>query len=120
MLKPGAKERGAQELARLQLVAYNASDLDGFVSYYHPDVQVYDEGVLVCEGRTAFKERYRKLFETMEFGGTVDTRIGHEAHCVDIEHYWRKEPGSDELFQGVAMVHYTIRDDLISQVRFFR
>jgi len=109
-----------RELAIRQLDAYNASDLAGFVSCYHAEVQVFEGTKLVCEGQEAFRERYRKLFETFEFGATVPERLTNADHCMDLEHYWRIDPDTQERTEGTILVHYTERDGLIGVVRFWR
>ena len=108
------------DLARRQLVAYNASDLEAFVACYHPEVAVTEGGEVVCEGRDAMRERYRRLFETFEFGGEVPQRLDVGDHCVDLEHWWRVDPETGERSEGSILVHYTLRDDLIGAVRFIR
>ena len=108
------------ELARAQLSAYNAADLEGFVSCYHPSVEVREGEQLICEGRAAFRERYRALFEGCEFGGEVPERVAAGGHCVDLELWWRVAPKTGERSEGRLLVHYTLRDELIGSVRFLR
>ncbi len=109
-----------EDLARRQLAAYNASDLDGFVACYHEDVVVLNAGDEVLRGREAFRERYRNMFENLEFEGVVPQRLHHGAHCVDLEHYWRLDPATGERVEGTVLVRYRERDGLIGLVQFLR
>ncbi len=104
-----------RELARRQLAHYNAADLDGFCACYHPEVVVESDGEVTVEGIDAFRERYRPMFAAGSFSATVDERMSHGAHCVDLEDY-RRADGSE----GRVLVHYTLRDGLIGRVRFWR
>ena len=107
-------------LARRQLEAYNQSDLEAFVACYHPEVRVYEGESLVCEGRRAFRERYRRLFEDFTFGGEVDERIYVDQHCVDKEAWWRIDPESGERSEGEILVSYQAIEGLIGVVRFLK
>ena len=109
-----------ETLAIQQLVAYNESQLEDFVSCYHPDVVVYDGDEKVCEGREAFRERYRDLFERFEFGGTVPERLVNGEHCVDLEHYWRVDPDTLKRTEGSILVCYALKNNTIGVVRFLR
>jgi hypothetical protein len=109
-----------EQLAAQQLVAYNDSDLEGFVACYHEDVIVYDGDEKVCQGKDNFRERYRELFERLEFGGTVPERLSNGGHCVDLEHYWRVDPETQERTEGTILVCYTLREHTIGTVRFLR
>ncbi|MCO4770514.1 MAG: nuclear transport factor 2 family protein [Deltaproteobacteria bacterium] len=108
------------QLAIDQLVAYNASDLDGFCACYHDDVCVLNEdGTESLRGMEAFRERYRPMFERGQFGGTVDERTTTGPHCVEREHYWRNNADGTRV-QGTILVRYTERDGRIGTVQFFR
>ena len=64
-----------EKLATEQLDAYNASDLEAFVACYHPNVRVLKGDKESLTGREAFRERYRTMFESWEFGASVPHRI---------------------------------------------
>lgn len=56
-----------EEIVQGQLDAYNARDLERFVEYYIPDVPVFafpSGEVLADRSGTAFRGRYRNLFES--------------------------------------------------------
>jgi hypothetical protein len=108
------------ELAARQLAAYNASDLDAFCACYHPEVVVMDAEEQIAQGLTDFRERYRGLFEGFQFGAEVSKRLDAGGHCVDYETWWRIDPGTGVRSQGLVLVRYTLRDDTIGWVQFFR
>ncbi len=58
-------EKQASAVVQKQLEAYNARDVDTFVSCYSTDVEVLDfpSGELICRGKSFFTARYRQLFE---------------------------------------------------------
>lgn len=108
------------ELAARQLAAYNASDLDAFCACYHPEVVVMDAEEQIAQGLTDFRERYRGLFEGFQFGAEVSKRLDAGGHCVDYETWWRIDPGTGVRSEGLVLVRYTLRDDTIGWVQFFR
>lgn len=105
-------------LAARQLAAYNAGDLDAFVACYHADVVVMNGDKITVTGIAAFRERYADLFTHWNFGATVPEQVAHGSHCIDLEDYWREDPETGERSEGRVLVHYTLRDDRIGQVRF--
>ena len=107
------------ELAARQLQAYNQSDLDRFVECYHDEVEVYRDGKLMTRGKADFRERYRQMFEEMDFGATVPKRIATEKTCADLEHFWRIDPHTGEKSEGSVLVVYELREGRIGTVRFF-
>ena len=52
------------ELAQGQLDSYNRRDIEGFVKFYHGDVEVFEFPSQVAQfsGMEAFRARYEKLF----------------------------------------------------------
>ena len=107
-----------EHLAQQQLDAYNRSDLDGFVACYHPDVRVLDGDELSLNGIVALRDRYQELFSEWQFGATVPKRIALNSHCVDLEDWWRIDPGTGERSEGQILVRYEERDGLIGTVQF--
>ncbi|MCB0487897.1 MAG: amidohydrolase family protein [Cyclobacteriaceae bacterium] len=54
----------AEELAQRQLVAYNARDLDAFMSLYSENVQLYNfPNDLLLEGKDEMRKRYANRFD---------------------------------------------------------
>ncbi|NQW29312.1 MAG: nuclear transport factor 2 family protein [Ignavibacteria bacterium] len=58
-------ERSATMCAQAQLDAYNALDIDAFVSIYHESIELIDllTGQVFCNGIGELKARYQILFE---------------------------------------------------------
>ncbi len=110
------------ELARAQLEAYNAHDVDAFCACYAADVRVLDaDGAVTLEGESAFRERYAALFaEWADVGAIVDVRLVAEPHVIDDERWWRIRPSDRERLSGRVLVRYTGRDGRIAVVQFFR
>jgi hypothetical protein len=107
-----------EALAARQLDAYNAADLDAFCGCYHADVVVLAaDGTESFRGLSTFRQRYRGKFEAGGFGATVETRLAVGEHCVDLEHYWVDGPPRSE---GTVLVRYSLRDERIGVVQFFR
>ncbi len=119
MAKGGVMSR-IVELAVKQLAAYNAADLNEFVACYHPDVVVYDGMNASLTGQAAFRARYLDLFENWEFGATVSQRFDLGGQCFDHERWWRIDPSSGSRTEGLVVVRYEIRDEVIGLVQFFR
>ena len=106
------------DLAARQLEAYNRSDLDGFVACYHEDVRVLHGEEVTIEGKVAFRERYRTLFNEWTFGAEVPKRLALGPHCVDLERWWRVDPDSGQRSEGELLVRYQEKDGVIAVVQF--
>ena len=109
-----------EELARRQLAAYNASDLEAFVGCYHPDVLVLDGQAESLSGQVAFRERYRAMFEGWSFGAEVSERMVLDSQCFDFERWWRVDPETGNRLEGTVVVRYESHEGLIGTVQFFR
>ena len=110
-----------ETLARRQLEAYNAADLDTFCACYADDVRVLDaDGAELSRGMEAFRARYAPLFATRSFGGEVDTRVAVGVHCVDHERWWRTDPATGVRSEGEVLVRYREDGGRIGEVQFFR
>lgn len=105
------------DLVKIQLLAYNNHDLDGFCACFHPDVRLYETDELVSTGREALRERYGEMFAGGGFGASVSERLLTENHCVDLEHWWIQMPG-EEKEEGTLLARYSLLDGLIESVQF--
>lgn len=119
---PGAIAAAAASLGLAavqgQLDAYNAQDLDLFMSFYADDCVVADlNGAVTNSGAAAIRERYAAMFAKFPQNKAVlvnrivvgDTVVDHE----DVS----REPGG-ERFQVAAI--YTIKGGKIARVDFAR
>ena len=97
-----------------QLEAYNARDVDRFLTSYSPDVLVVDgAGNTLMQGREAMWGQYGPFFaENPELRGEIVHRIIARDYVIDEEliHGWQAEP-----VRAVAIYHIT--DGLIDHVR---
>ena len=117
--EPEMAKSKIETLAGQQLEAYNKHDLEAFVNCYHEEVIVLNsDGKVTVQGRDAFRKRYEGMFSRGSFGATVETRVTHGSHCVDLENWHRVRKGKE--VQGTVLVRYSLRDDLIGTVQFLK
>lgn len=104
------------DVARKQLDAYNAQDLDTYVSYLAQDCVVSGlNGTPTETSRDAIKARYAKAFAQFpQNKAELLNRIAVGNTVVDHELVIR-EPGGEQ-FEIIAI--YTFRDGLIVRVDF--
>jgi hypothetical protein len=103
-------------IASAQLDAYNAQDLDTYVSFFAPDCVVSGlNGTPTEASRDAMKARYAKAFAQFpENKAELKNRIAVGNTVVDHELVIRKPGG--EQFEIIAI--YTFKDGLIARVDF--
>jgi len=104
------------DIAQKQLDAYNAQDLDTYVSYFAEDCVVSSlNGTPTETTREAIKTRYAKAFATFpQNKAELLNRIAVGNTVVDHELVIRAPGG--EQFEIIAV--YTFRDGLIARVDF--
>jgi len=103
-------------VAQKQLDAYNAQDLETYVSYFTEDCVVSGlNGTPTETSRDAIKARYAKAFATFpQNKAYLKGRVATGSTVVDHELVVRA-PGSEQ-FEIIAI--YSFRDGLISRVDF--
>jgi uncharacterized protein (TIGR02246 family) len=103
-------------VAQKQLDAYNAQDLDTYVSFFADDCVVSGlNGVPTETSRDAIKARYAKAFvQFPQNKAELKNRIAVGSTIVDHELVIRSPGG--EQFEIIAI--YTFKDGLISRVDF--
>ena len=104
------------EIAQKQLDAYNAQDLDKYVSFFAEDCVVSGlNGVPTETSRAAIRARYAKAFEAFpQNKAELKNRMVVGNTVVDHELVIRKPGG--EQFEIIAI--YSFKDGLISRVDF--
>ena len=104
------------DIAAAQLDAYNAQDLDRYVSYFTEDCLVSGlNGTPTETSRDAIKARYAKAFAQFpQNKAELKNRIAVGNTVVDHELVIRSPGG--EQFEIIAI--YTFRDGLIARVDF--
>jgi hypothetical protein len=71
-----------------QIEAYRKRDIDSFLSFYVPDVQICDiDGAVRMDGTTVMRQRYGELFENSpELAAEIANRITVGEFVIDEEH----------------------------------
>jgi uncharacterized protein (TIGR02246 family) len=103
-------------IAQKQLDAYNAQDLDTYVSYFAEDCVVSGlNGTPTETSRDAIRARYAKAFDTFpQNKAYLKSRVATGNTVVDHDLVIRAPGG--EQFEIIAI--YTFRDGLIARVDF--
>ena len=104
------------DVAQKQLDAYNAQDLDRYVTYFTQDCVISGlNGTPTEASRDAIKARYAKAFAQFpQNKAELKSRIAVGNTVVDHELVIRSPSG--EQFEIIAI--YTFKDGLISRVDF--
>lgn len=103
-----------EDLAQRQLVAYNAHDLEGFLSVYSKEVKLYNfPNELILEGIDQMRERYATRFESASLYAEVVNRNVMGDYIIDQERVIGI--GSEEV---KATVIYHVSEGLIDKVWF--
>ena len=100
-----------------QVEAYNARDIDAFLSFYAEDVKIarLPLGEVSYDGREAMRPRYSRLFEkNPELNCTIVNRTVHGNWVVDQEFV----SGVKDRPRIRAVAIYEVRDGLIQNVWF--
>jgi hypothetical protein len=108
-----------EQLAQLQLDAYNEKNIDEFVAQYDDNIVVMDfpTNKVTLEGKTAFTERYRKLFEeNPQLNAELKKRMVMGNKVIDHEHLTGRANGTT----GEAIAIYETNDTHIVKVWFIR
>lgn len=108
-----------EQLAQLQLDAYNSKKLTEFVDQYHDDIVVMDfpSNNITIEGKAAFTERYKKLFEeNPQLHAELKNRTVMGNHFIDHEFLTGRANGTT----GEAIAIYEVNDTHIVKVWFIR
>ncbi|GGU72841.1 hypothetical protein GCM10010211_43360 [Streptomyces albospinus] len=107
-----------EEIVDGQLAAYNAGDLEKFLTYYVDDVPVYafpSGDVLTDRSGPAFRERYRALFAASpDLHAELVSRVVHGRIVIDQENVTGFMGG--EVRTAVAL--YEVGEERIERVWF--
>ncbi|MBM2817064.1 MAG: amidohydrolase [Ignavibacteria bacterium] len=112
-------KRSPQDLAQIQLNAYNARDLDAFLSVYAQDVELYMfPDSLIYKGIDKFREVYSNLFSnSTNLHCKLMNRIVDKNFVIDNEYVTGLSNNRPPRY-AVAM--YEIADGLIKRVWFLK
>jgi hypothetical protein len=113
-----AEEQIAYDLAQGQLDAYNARDIDAFMSMYSDSIKIYAfPDQLISSGQAEMRERYATMFEsTPDLYCMLVKRIVQGNTVIDQELITRKK--DEPKVHAIAI--YTIGDGKIQEVRFIK
>ncbi|NHM31208.1 SnoaL-like domain-containing protein [Bacillus sp. C11] len=104
-------------LAQKQLDAYNAQNLEEFLSVYSEDVQImeFPSNRVTTNGLKEMRERYGRLFkENPNNHAELLARIVKENHVIDHEYVTGRANGKE----AKAVAIYEIQGDKIAKVWF--
>lgn len=100
-----------------QLAAYNAHDLERFLSYYAPDVQIHQvgrDGTSLVEGKDAMRKAYAFLTKAPDgFRAEIVSRLVAGRYVIDHERI--VAPGYPTM---EALAIYEVSDSVITRVWF--
>ena len=101
-----------------QVKAYNSRNIDEFLSYYHPRIQIFDmqSGKLRMNGLEEMRARYQNLFESSpNLKATIVNRISLGSMVIDHEKIEGRKDGTIH-----AIAYYEVKHQKIVRVWFSR
>jgi len=106
------------EVVQAQVEAYNRRDLDGFLSFYADDAQIFEyPDHLLMAGKEAMRERYQKLFEPAPaLHAAILHRMTFDRFVIDQE----RVTGRPDGVPIEAVATYEVKDGRIVRVTFLR
>jgi hypothetical protein len=104
------------EVVQAQIDAYNRRDIEGILSSYADDAQIfYYPDQLTMSGKDALRDGFRKLFEPApQLHASILHRIAFDRFVIDQQQVTGRPDG--QVIQAVAI--YEIRDGRIVRVTF--
>ena len=111
------ENRTPREVAKLQLQAYNAHDLEGYMALFHADAVIYDlpSGDVVAEGQEEIHNLYADRFSNEDLYCAVTNQMEIGDYAIDRE-VLTGLPGGQ--VQVLAM--YEVIGGLIKRIFFVR
>jgi imidazolonepropionase-like amidohydrolase len=108
----------AEDLAQIQLNAYNSRDIESFLSVYSDSVEIYEfPGKLLYKGKDQMRKVYQPFFESAaELHCKLVNRIVNGKYVIDRE-YVTGNPRKAEIN---ATAIYEVENELIKKVWFIR
>ena len=86
------------------LVAYNARDIDTFMTFFAPDAELYEfPDKLLAKGTEAIRKRYTARFAEPNLHADITQRIVVGNHVIDHEHIIRTFPEGTGTWEAVAI-----------------
>ena len=97
-----------------QIGFYNNHDLEGFISTYHDDIEIFNlnDSSLILRGKDGLSQRYREKFEVLKVQAKIVNRMIIADKIIDHEHI--TSAGLSEIKKAVVI--YQIENGLIRKV----
>jgi hypothetical protein len=109
-----------EKVVQSNLNAYNNRDIDGFMSYMHPEIKIYTLGetVPVAVGLIQVRKMYQELFElSPQLHSTILNRMVFDNKVIDHERIVGRR-GSPDNYELVLI--YEVKDDKIVRITVMR
>lgn len=114
MVSASAFAQSNEEIVQKQLIAYNNKDLEGYISMFSDEVQLYNfPGEMILQGKEQMRERYKIRFESPNLNAVVVSRTLLGDYVIDYE----KVSGIREEIVEASII-YHISDGLIDKMWF--
>ncbi|WP_184550538.1 nuclear transport factor 2 family protein [Mucilaginibacter sp. FT3.2] len=112
-----ASQIAMQQVVQKQLDAYNARDIDLFMTYWADDAQYYlFPDTLLATGAAAIRERHIVRFEEPDLFGKLTSRTVLGNRVVDVEVVSRTFPNGPGHIDAVCI--YELANDKITKAWF--
>ncbi|WGK64216.1 nuclear transport factor 2 family protein [Croceiramulus getboli] len=120
MLNSQAQNSKAERIVQSNLDAYNAHDIDAFMSFFSEDVHLvnFDDQQVTAEGIEAVRAIYEPYFEASpELHSKILTRIVFDNKVIDHEYITGRYGNNDAL---ELVLIYEVMHNKISQITVLR
>lgn len=115
-----SKEMTPEQVVQANLDCYNRRDIDGFMSYFSPDIKMYNfaDNSVTIEGLEQYRKVYKELFDlSPNLHSTIVKRITFDNKVIDHESIAGRR-GSDGIFEIVLI--YEVKDNKIYKITAIR
>ncbi|ADU12829.1 nuclear transport factor 2 family protein [Asticcacaulis excentricus] len=110
-------KRSAEDVVKGQLDAYNARDVDGFLSFWAEDAEIYAHPqTLLAKGHRAIGERHLIRFQEPDLYARLISRSVMGSTVIDTESVTRNFPEGVRLVDVVGI--YEIEGETIKRAWF--
>jgi hypothetical protein len=108
---------GPEAIVQQQLIAYNGHDVEGFVSTYAADAELFlHPDKLVARGSDQIRARYASRFSDNKPKATILKRIVLGKYVIDEEEITATSEGLPKTMRAVAM--YEVENEKIQRAWF--
>lgn len=114
------KDMTPEQVVQANLDCYNRRDIDGFMSYFSPDIKMYNftDNSVTINGLEQYRKVYKELFDlSPNLYSTIVKRIVFDNKVIDHESIVGRR-GSDGIFEIVLI--YEVKDNKIYKITAIR